>query len=161
MTTNPEFNLINIQFSDGLQSHTYGDLICQSWNQDLWCLTFKIHNRDYQSMLWKQPANIWTHVYRRRPNVAYMFDLVFKVDLSNVYNKPGTKFDKVRICTTDSPTHYHLITTNTRNKQFMACGYLVTIGDDIPAKLEKFKKISAPQEGFAKMTTLGNHGSLY
>ncbi len=149
-----DFDLINIQFSDGHRSDTYGKLICQSRNRDLWCLTFEVP--DIIHVLNPNSNTVWTHVYRLRPNVTYMYDLVFKVELTKEYNTSATKFNKVRVCTTDTPKQYHIITTNTKSKKFMACGYLVNIGDDGIVTTEKFKKLTPPDSDmYAKFTTFG------
>jgi hypothetical protein len=164
MSAIPEINLIPIQFSDGIQSHTYGELISQSRNRDLWCLTFKTWERALTSIGWQQTMQIWTHVYRQHATCTYMYDLVFKIELTKEYNKAGTKFNMVRVCTTDNPQQYHIITAEEymNAKQFMACGYLVTMGDDGLVTTEKFKKFTPPiPDKYAKFTTLGHHIYLY
>ncbi len=157
------YDLIKVKFSDGFDTiYQNTTIISQTWNQDLWCITFKETPSVYIPML-----GIWTHVYkchvyRSHPTDTNSFDLVFKVDMTYEHKYANCTFNQVHVCTTSSQAHYHLITTNTKSALFNGSGYLITLGTDNTVTVDRFRKIQHPeQQWITRLLTYGPHVYLY
>lgn len=153
----PPYDILNFKFSDNFGPEKY-TILSQTWNQDLWCITFT----RYVQFHYSPRTDIWTHVYRRNTVDSTSFDLVFKVDMTNEHKSANSTFNQVHVCTTSSQAQYHLITTNTKSALFNGRGYLITLGPDNTVTVDRFSKIQHPeQQWIAKLLTHGPHVYLY
>jgi hypothetical protein len=145
-------------FSDNLTKEMDTTILSQTWNQDLWCITFQ----NYIPSYYRPRSEIWAHVYRRHPSDTTSFDLVFKVDMTKEHKSANSTFNQVHVCTTSSQALYHLITTNTKSALFNGRGYLITLGPDNTVTVDRFSKIQHPeQQWITRLLTYGPHVFLY
>ncbi len=151
----PAYDILNLKFSDNFNMRVNATIISQTWNCDLWCITYRLHNIMYSD-------EIWTHVYRRHPTDLTSFNLIFKVSMTKEHKSANSTFNQVHVCTTSIKRLYHLITTNTKSSLFNGRGYLITLGPDNTVTVDRFSKIQHPeQQWIAKLLTYGPHVFIY
>lgn len=153
------YDLNKIKLSDVFNSSDgRTKILSQTWNQNLWCITFQ---NIIPSYYWPM-SEIWVHVYRRHPSDTTSFDLVFKVKMTKEHKSANSTFNQVHVCNTTSQNQYHLITTNTKSALFNGRGYLITLGPDNSVTVDRFSKIQHhEQQWITRLLTYGSHVYLY